>query len=189
MGGLYGGCLVAVWVGVHVGGCTCGGGGCMVAVCTCVCGGWLYGGCAMRGCVVVVWPCGARPCGNVVVLWRCGGCVAMFEACPRDLNDPASCLATYWPQERLQFSLSISTRSWDSISGPAVQTPMLARSSHVAGLPVHVVAERGINFEWEATPSTNASTLVRSSWRRDSLAVNPRGNSGPSQKDGQGCPW
>ena len=38
------------------------------------------------------------------------------------------------------------------------------------------------------TPSTNASTLVRPSWRRDSKAV-PRESSGPSQKDGQGCPW
>ena len=33
-------------------------------------------------------------------------------------------------------------------------------------------------------PSTNASTLIRPSWRRDGLAVNPRGNSGPSQNDG-----
>ena len=36
-------------------------------------------------------------------------------------------------------------------------------------------------------PSTNTSTLVRPSWRRDSKAV-PRKNS-PQQKDGQGCPW
>ena len=37
-------------------------------------------------------------------------------------------------------------------------------------------------------PSTNASTLVRPSWRRDSLA-NRRWDSGPSQKDGLGYPW
>jgi len=70
-------------------------------------------------------------------------------------------------------------------SGTVLYTTGGNTSRVVEGLRVHAWSASWSHTDHRKKPSTNASTLVRPSWRRDSLAA-PRGNSGPSQKDGRG---